>query len=243
MLPALQRTAIILSRLRGIARFEASNNDIGFTTAQIARLIDIVQTLYAVSYKILRLVMKELILFSKFSSWLRLEIDRLASSTMSDELLERQANVDFPKVLKYIKDHLTTSPMSVFFDGFDEKDYHILVAKLQDVSSLRELLEAEVKRPQTEQICMRALPRVEFLVDFLSSRSELVLKAIAETQRRRVRFAPATKLEISGSISRYDVRMCARQKLGGLDGRVYTVLATDERRDQRKAQNPSLWAA
>jgi anaphase-promoting complex subunit 4 len=212
MIPALQRAAIILSRLRGIARFEESDNDIGFTAAEITKLIDIVQCLYAVSYKILRFLMKELVLFSKFSTWLRLEIDKLASSTLTDELLERQANVDFSKVLKYIKEHLTTSPMAVFFNDVEKEDYNKDWELAEDGASLREMLEKQIQRFQAGQPYMKALPRLEFLVNYLTSRSEIVLKAIAETQRRRVRFAPTTKLEIDGNISRYDIRMCARRK-------------------------------
>ncbi|RKU42863.1 hypothetical protein DL546_003712 [Coniochaeta pulveracea] len=240
MMPALQRTAIILSRLRGIARFEASNNDIGFTTAQVSKLIDITQCLYAVCYKILRLVMKELVLFSKFSIWLRLEIDRLASSTMSDELLERQANVDFPKVLKYIKGHLITSPMSIFFDDVGEDDRASGRTRADDAGSIRELLETQVKRQQADQSYLKALPQLGFLVDYMTSRSDSMLKSIAETQRRRVRFAPATRLEIDGQISRHDVRMCAKQKQSGLHGQVFTALATDERPTEGKAPGITL---
>jgi anaphase-promoting complex subunit 4 len=227
MMPALQRAAIILSRLRGIARFEAGNNDIGFTAAQVSKLIDITQCLYAVCYKILRLVMKELVLFRKFSIWLRLEIDRLASSTMSDELLERQANVDFPKVLKYIKGHLTSSPMGIFFDDVEEEDRADGQTRADDAASIRELLETQVKRQQTGQSYMKALPQLNFLVDYMTSRSESMLRSIAETQRRRVRFAPPTRLEIDGQVSRYDIQMCAQQKQSGLHGRVFTALATD----------------
>lgn len=213
MIPALQRAAIILSRLRGIARFEECSNDIGFTAAQITKLIDIVQCLYAASYQMLRMVMKELVLFAKFSSWLRLEIDKLASSTLTDELLERQANVDCPKVLKYIKDYLTTSPMSIFFNDVDKGDYTRDWEQAEDGASLREMLEKQIKRYQTGQPYMKALPQLEFLVTYLTSRSAIVLKAIAETQRRRVRFAPTTKLEMDGGISKYDVRMCPLRKL------------------------------
>ncbi|KAB5570611.1 anaphase-promoting complex, cyclosome, subunit 4-domain-containing protein [Coniochaeta sp. 2T2.1] len=227
MIPALQRAIIILSRLRGIARFEEHSSDIGFTAAQIAKLIDVVQTLYAVSYKVLRMVIKELVLFAKFSSWLRLEIDKLASSTMTDELLERQANVDCPKVLKYIKDYLTTSPMGIFFDDVDRADSDMGWSQADDGVSLRELLETQVKRHQAGQPYLKAVPKLDFLVDYLTSKSAAVLKAIAETQRRRVRIAPTTKLELAGGISRYDVRLCPQKKAGGSDGAVFTAVASD----------------
>ncbi|KAH8909786.1 anaphase-promoting complex component Cut20/Apc4 [Coniochaeta sp. PMI_546] len=230
MIPALQRAAIILSRLRGIARFEECSNDIGFTAAQITKLIDIVQSLYAACYKMLRMVMKELVLFAKFSSWLRLEIDKLASSTVTDELLERQANVDCPKVLKYIKDYLTSSPMSIFFCDVEKEDYTRDWERADDGASLREMLEKQINRYQAGQPYMKALPQLEFLVNYLTSRSATVLAAIAETQRRRVRFAPTTRLEMDGVISKYDIRMCARQKPDGQDGVVYTALASDNAR-------------
>ncbi|KAB5558114.1 anaphase-promoting complex, cyclosome, subunit 4-domain-containing protein [Coniochaeta sp. 2T2.1] len=225
MIPALQRAIIILSRLRGIARFEERSSDIGFTAAQIAKLIDIVQTLYAVSYKVLRMVMKELVLFAKFSSWLRLEIDKLASSTMTDELLERQANVDCPKVLKYIKDYLTTSPMSIFFDDVDKADSDMGWSQADDGVSLREMLETQVKRHQAGQPYLKAVPKLDFLVDYITSKSAAVLKAIAETQRRRVRIAPTTKLELAGGISRYDIRLCPQKKTVSFSMRVSTPWA------------------
>src|SRR6266536_2491918 len=103
MLPALERCGIILSRLLGIARFHDGDVDIGFTTPQITRLMDIVACLTLVSHKILLLVMEELELFVVFSSWLRLEIDRLASSSHSEELSEKEAMMDNGKVLLYIR--------------------------------------------------------------------------------------------------------------------------------------------
>ena len=211
--------------MRGIARFEECSSDIGFTAAQITKLIDIVQCLYAVSYKMLRMVMKELALFAKFSSWLRLEIDKLASSTLTDELLERQANVDFSKVLKYIKDYLITSPMSIFFNDVEKEDYTKDWEQAEDGASLREMLEKQIKRHQSGQPYMKALPQLEFLVNYLTSRSGIVLKAIAETQRRRVRFAPTTKLEMEGAITKYDVRMCALKKAVGLCLPTFTTIA------------------
>jgi anaphase-promoting complex subunit 4 len=212
MIPALQRAAIILSRLRGIARFEEASNDIGFTTAQILKLIDIVQSIYAVCYKMMRIVIKELVLFAKFSSWLRLEIDKLASSTLTDELLERQANVDCPKVLKYIKDYLVTSPLSIFFDDVAREDYTKDWDQADEGASLREMVEKQVKRHEAGQPYMKAMPQLEFLVTYLTSRTGAILNAIAETQRRRVRFGPTTRLEMEGGITKYDVRLCPRRK-------------------------------
>ncbi|KAK6822583.1 anaphase-promoting complex component Cut20/Apc4 [Apiospora arundinis] len=44
-LPSLERIALILSRLLGIARFHDSKNDLGFTAAQVTKVMDIVSCL------------------------------------------------------------------------------------------------------------------------------------------------------------------------------------------------------
>lgn len=191
----------------------------------------------------MRMVMKELVLFAKFSSWLRLEIDKLASSTLTDELLERQGNVDCPKVLKYIKDYLVTSPMSIFFNEVEKEDYTKDWEQVDDGASLREMLEKQVKRYQAGQPYMKALPQLEFLVEYLTSRSGMVLKAIAEMHRRRVRFAPTTMLGMEGGTTKYDVRLCRQRKPVSLSTRASGFSLTPiyvERRRRRGVYSSGL---
>jgi anaphase-promoting complex subunit 4 len=210
MLPALERSTIILSRLLGLARFHGTKDDIGFTAAQITKLLDIISCLTLVTHKILLLVMEELDLFSTFSMWLRFEIDRLASSSGGEELSEKEAMMDIAKVLAYIQRYLTTSPLAVYFDEVDKDDYTRDWKHAEDGVSLLDMLEKQLKRRGSGQPFMKAMPNLDFLINYLSSRAKAVLNSIAETQRRSVRFAQPIRLEIGTNISKYALRLCAK---------------------------------
>ena len=79
LLPVLERCAIVLSRLRGLAQFYDTRDDMGFSVPHISRTIDIVSCLSLVGHRVLLLVMKELDLFTAFSAWMRSHIDKLAA--------------------------------------------------------------------------------------------------------------------------------------------------------------------
>jgi anaphase-promoting complex subunit 4 len=211
MIPALERAAIILSRLLGLARFHSTKDSIGFNAAQITKLMDIVSCLTLVSHKILLLTMEELELFSTFSSWLRFEIDKLASSSVSEDISEKEATLDNSRVLTYIQQYLTTSPLALYLDEVAQDDYTNDWQHAEDGLSLLDMLDKQLQRHESGQPCMRALPHLEFLVNYLTSRSNAVFSSIAESQKRSVRMGRETKLDIGSSISKYDVRMCAKQ--------------------------------
>jgi anaphase-promoting complex subunit 4 len=105
-MPALERCAIILSRLLGIARFHDSEEGLGFDKGQIKKLIDIVSCLTMVAHRVLTTVMDELEHFHAFSTWLRFEIDKQGSPSANEELSEKEATMDHVKVLS----SLTRSP-------------------------------------------------------------------------------------------------------------------------------------
>ena len=66
-LPALDRCSIILSRLRGLARFYDTRDDIGFSAAQISKVLDAVASLTLVGHRLLTIIMEELEAFNAFS--------------------------------------------------------------------------------------------------------------------------------------------------------------------------------
>lgn len=212
MIPALERSAIILSRLLGIARFHGTKDNIGFSAAQITKLMDIVSCLTLVSHKILLLVMEELHLFTTFSYWLRYEIDKLASPSTSDEISEKEATLDNVKVLTYIQQYLTTSPLALYLDQVERDVYTDDWQHAEDGSSLLEMLDKQLQRQEAGRPFMRALPHVDFLVNYLTSRANIVFGSIAESQKRSVRLGRETRLEIGNGISKYDVRMCTERR-------------------------------
>lgn len=211
MIPALERTAIILSRLLGLARFHSTNDSLGFNAAQVTKLIDIVSCLTLISHKILVSTMEELELFTTFSSWLRFEIDNLASSSTSEEISEKEATLDSAKVLTYIQRYLTCSPLALYLGDVSQDDYKNDWEHVEDGLSLLDMLDKQLQRHDTRRPAMRALPQLDFLFMYLNRHSNAVFASIAESHKRGVRLGRETKLEIGSNISKYDVRMFAKQ--------------------------------
>ncbi|KAK8117459.1 anaphase-promoting complex component cut20 apc4 [Apiospora kogelbergensis] len=158
-LPSLERIALILSRLLGIARFHDSENDIGFTAAQVTKVMDIVSCLMLVGNKILLLVMEELELFHSFSTWLRFEIDRLASSTISEELSEKEATMEHGKTLAYIQQYMKASPLRAYLSNASADDSGRDRQQAEDASSVLEMLDKQIQSQELGRTEGGILPR------------------------------------------------------------------------------------
>ncbi|OLN81792.1 Anaphase-promoting complex subunit 4 [Colletotrichum chlorophyti] len=232
LLPALERCAIILSRLRGLAQFHDSRDDIGFSVAQINRAMDIVSCLTMVGHKILLNVVDELDLFNAFSTWVRFQIDRLgASSSATDELTEKEATMENSKVLVYIQRYLTESPMSIYLDDVSKGDYSADWERAESGTSMLDELDTQLKRREAGQAYWKAIPNLGFLVDYFTSRANGIFKDIAEAQKRSVRFGQPTKIRLAGKISNLDSTMCSSRTEENVDGLTFTAVA-EEGRDQ-----------
>src|SRR5687767_13389696 len=207
-LPALDRCSIILSRLRGLAHFYDTRDDIGFSVVQINRVMDIIASLTLVGHKILVMVMDELDNFTAFSTWLRFQIDRLATpATAGEELTEKEATLNVGKVLAYIEGYLTASPMAIFFDEISRDDYKTDWDHLEDGRSLLDVLDKQLRRREEGQPSMKALPHVEFLISYATARSNKIFEGIAEAQKRRVRFGKAMPLSIGRPVLNMDMKL------------------------------------
>ncbi|KAK1751793.1 anaphase-promoting complex, cyclosome, subunit 4-domain-containing protein [Echria macrotheca] len=224
-IPALERCGIILSRLLGIARFHDSRESIGFSAAQILNLLDIVSCLTVVANRILLSVMDELEHFGTFSTWLRLEIDKQASSTLSDELTEKEATMDHGKVISYIQRYLVTSPLALYFDEVTREDYAKDQNLAEDGSSLLEMLDKQFKRQESGQPYMKALPHIDFLVNYLTSRSGMVFRNIAEAKKRSVRLGRATELSVPKKIWKHDMYTCSVKTGDDSEAQAFTAIS------------------
>lgn len=206
-IPALERCAVILSRLLGIARFHAGEDSTGFDEAQINKLIDIVTCLMMVAHKMLTTVMDELEHFNAFSVWLRLEIDKQGSSSMAEELSEKEATMDNAKVLSYIQYYLARSPLALYLDEVAKEDYVKAQEMVKPGMPLMHLLDKQLEEQEAGRPFMKVLPRVGFLLNFLSSRVNAVINGIAEAEKHGVRFGPATRLSVGKKIWKHDLWM------------------------------------
>lgn len=231
-LPALERCGINLSRLLGIARYHDGQESIGFTAAQITRLLDIVSCLTVVGRRVLTSVMDELEHFQAFSSWLRLEIDKQATSRPSDELTEKEATMDTVKVLTYIKRYLLGSPLELHFAQISRPDLDESLKLAEDGFPLLEMLDKPQPRQGTSQRYPKALPKVEFLVDLLTNQANVVFHDIAEAEKRSVRFGSSTELSIGDKIWKHDVQMCSASKTDTPEAIIFTAVVPENNKEQ-----------
>ena len=208
-LPTLERCTVILSRLKGLAQFHDSREDIGFSATQISKVMDIVSSLTLVGHKALLVVMDELEHFTTFSSWLRFQVDRLGSTTSEgEELTEKEATMNIGKVLTYIERYLIDSPLRIFFGELDQAERSADWGRVEDGACLLDLLTSQLKKLEAGQDAMKALPRVEFLVDYASHCSNHIFKDIAEAKKRSIRFGKPIRLAIGQPIDHFDMRIC-----------------------------------
>ena len=206
-LPALDRCQIILSRLVGLSSFHENRDDTGLSLPQLNRVSDIIECLRLVGNKILLLVMDQLDSFVAFSSWLRFTIDRLASSSTNEELTEKEATMDNSKAIHYIQKYLTKNPINIYFNEIAKEDYTSDWDHLEDGASLLEVLDKQLKKHESGLAHMKALPHVDFLVNYATSRSKLIFQNVASTLKRSVRFGPAVELPAENDILCLDIKI------------------------------------
>lgn len=74
---------------------------------------------------------------------------------------------------------------------------------------------------------MKALPHVDFLVNYATTWSNRIFSSVAEAKRRSVRFGTPLKLAIGGQhpITKMDVKMCSVDKRAGT---IFTALASHQ---------------
>ncbi|KAI1261912.1 anaphase-promoting complex, cyclosome, subunit 4-domain-containing protein [Xylariaceae sp. FL1019] len=183
-IPALERIGVILSRLLGIARFHEARAEIGFTSAQVLKAMEAVSCLLLVGHKVLLILMEELELFSAFSIWLRHEIDRLASSSISDELTEKEATMEHGKILAYIQHYMATSPLRNYLSNAAAEGSQLDHEMAESGDSLLETLETHMHSQESDQKYISSTSQVEYLCKFLHGRTTTVLDGIAEAERR-----------------------------------------------------------
>jgi anaphase-promoting complex subunit 4 len=210
MLPALDRCSVILSRFAGIAKFQGMNDSVGFTIKQITLIMDTVACLHLVSSKILIQAVDELDLFTAFSSWLRYEIDRLASDSSTspdDDKVEKEASIDHSKVLLYLQTAMTTSPLAIYFDDSQPEDHDNGWKNAEEGLPMYDVLDKQLQKQERGVPFMKTLPRIELLYKFLAGQASTIFSQIAEAEKRNVLFGEVHEVGVTESAGLVDMRM------------------------------------
>ncbi|KAK7717006.1 hypothetical protein SLS57_006413 [Botryosphaeria dothidea] len=117
VIPALDRTSIVVSMLRGLARYTGSSAIINVPPEELSNILDTIRCLRLLAHNVLVYAAEERRQFTAFSRWLRHEIDTQASdpsSQTAEEAADRDPGIDHSLLLAYIPGALTKSKLAPF---------------------------------------------------------------------------------------------------------------------------------
>ncbi|CAI7669413.1 unnamed protein product [Penicillium viridicatum] len=117
LLPALERSQVLLSRLVGLSKFHKLSDVLGLDTTKLNAIVETLDCLHLLAHRVLTHANEELGQFAAFSRWLRHEIHVLNSEPLSqtlEELQEKRDLFDVPPTVKYIKGASTKSALRNF---------------------------------------------------------------------------------------------------------------------------------
>ncbi len=197
MIPALERFCVLVSRLRGLSRFQDSNATLGLSTQELDNILDTVNCVQLLAHHILICAGSELRQFAAFSAWLRQEIELQsadASSTSVNEAADKDFNIDHTSTLEYIQGAMMQSQLVSYLDMQSQGDRKPQWDLSAEGRSLFDAYKRELKDLSKGIIMQKQLPGLEELISHLDSQCNLVFARIAETQRRNVRLGTPISL-------------------------------------------------
>lgn len=195
LLPALEKLNVLVSRLRGLSRFQLSNANLGLSTVEFDNVLDTVNCLQLMAHQILITSGSELRQFLAFSAWLRDAIDVQASDAGVAESAEKDIDVDYASTLDYIQGAMTQSQLFSFFNlesRAEEKNPWDLAAEGR---SLFELYKQGLQNANTRDSSTRKLPTLNAVMKHLDTQCNAISIRIAEMQKRSVRFGAPVYLQ------------------------------------------------
>lgn len=160
ILPALDRLSIAATTLRGHAKFHEGSARFDVSPNIFTKILDGVDALRLVAQKMQLIVMTEHKQFRAFSKWLKAMVEvgvaGPGSKSAADAEEREVPNLDYPLLLAYIKDTMTTSQLARFLAQRSD---------MQGACSKNEFFNIPFVRQMGYERCMEALKRLEKLKD------------------------------------------------------------------------------
>lgn len=209
LLPALERFSVLVSRLRGLSKFQETNIILGLSTQGLDNILDTTNCLQLLAHHILLSTGSELRQFLAFSTWLRQEIEIQSRDSVSasiHESNEKDPSIDHASTLEYIQGAMLKSRLNEYFNGqlqSNKKSQWDLAAQGR---SLFELYKQKLNDLSANVPVEKQLPGLDALIAHLDTQCKVVFARIAETQRRNVRFGSVVSLG-NGIPACMDMRM------------------------------------
>ena len=190
LIPALERICVLVSRLRGLSRFQDSNAALGLSTKDLDNVLDTVNCVQLLAHHVLICAGSELRQFTAFSAWLRQEIELQsadAGSTSVHEAAEKDLNIDHASTLEYIQGAMMQSQLIGYFNLQSQDAEKPQLDLSAEGCSLYGVYKRELKEVRNGIVPQKQLPGLGDLISHLGTQCNLVFAKIAETQRRNVR--------------------------------------------------------
>lgn len=191
LLPALERFTVLVSRLRGLSKFQDASAALGLSTQELDNVLDSTACLQLLAHHVLIAAGSELRGFLAFSTWLKHEIETQSAepgSTAAQEASERDTNIDHASTLEYIRGGMKQSRLASLFNVNTTPEERPQWDLTAEGRSLYELYGRELKTTGDSSAPEKQLPGVDTLISHLDSQCKAVFGRIAETQRRNIRF-------------------------------------------------------
>ena len=200
---------MLASRLRGLARFHETNTALGLDAAQLDAVFDTLSCMQLLAHTILIHTGTELQQAAAFCHWLRHEIDLQAAHATSPggEAAEKDALLDYPKILEYVPGALQASALVELFEfplgGGSAAPAWDLNTELDAVYPK---FKTEVRARRKGEESLRRLPGLKTLLARLDGQCEAVFRRMADMQKRKVHVGQPVPLE-DGHSDVFDARM------------------------------------
>lgn len=209
LLPALERFTVLVSRLRGLSRFQDVKAGFGLSTQELDSILDTSSCLQLLAHHTLKIAMSELHQFRAFSAWLHQEIEVQSIDRESDatrETSEGDTTIDYGSTLEYIQGAMNKSRLFNLFNMAEPGEQRSHWDLAVEGRSLYDLYRREFESTSKSDTPEKQLPGLDALIIHLDRQCNAVFSGIAETQRRNVRFGTSVNLGL-GVPHRIDMRM------------------------------------
>ncbi|KAL8831838.1 MAG: hypothetical protein Q9191_000627 [Dirinaria sp. TL-2023a] len=231
LLPALERFTILVSRLRGLSKFQNSKASFGLSTQELDNVLDTVSCLQLLTHHVLITASSELSQFSAFSAWLRQEIETQSTDTSAStaqEMNERDPHIDHASTLEYIQGAMKQSRLVDLFNLAETADGQPQWDIAAEGRSLYDLYKRELRRPSKPNFPEKQLPGLDALLAHLDMQCSAVFHGIAETQTRNIRFGSNICLG-KGNTECIDMRMVLEKDVSEMGrSNLYTVIGPSQ---------------